>query len=408
MIETILHKHPQWNDVFAICKTLQQKGFQTVLAGGCVRDALLGRLAKDLDVATEATPEQVEALFDKVVMVGQNFGVCRVVIAEGKEPIEVATFREEFDYKDGRHPEKVLYSSIEKDSARRDFTVNAMFFDPFKNQLIDFVEGQKDLHNQILRTVGNPQERFAEDSLRLLRAARFAAQLNFSVEQKTLTAIQQKAVDLIKVSRERWQDEINKAFSIDQPFLFFKQLQEMKLNSVLFANWSWNEEGLETFFAKSVNKKWGWAALVYLQSSFSKKQALNELSIFKISNETIRFVKLSLELEEFLFSKTPTLPAWVRLMKEPEMKDVVAFWKKMGAALKAGDCTNVWETFLTKYAPSGVLPAPVISGSDLLKAGVPPGPELGKKLEQATLFAIENPNKTKDEVLKAVISQQER
>ena len=263
-METLLAQHPQWKYVVQICQQLHNQGYEAVLAGGCVRDALLGKLAKDIDIATSATPEQIEKIFKRVIMVGKSFGVCRVVMADDQDPIELATFREESDYKDGRHPEHVAYSDMKKDSARRDFTVNAMFYDLSQKHVLDYVGGQTDLQNKVLRTVGVPEERFAEDSLRLLRAARFAAQLEFKVEEQTLLAVQKSAGQLTRVSSERRQDEINKAFAIEKPFLFFKFLRQMNLQTVLFSTLDWNEEYLQRFFKNPCPPHWGWAALVYL------------------------------------------------------------------------------------------------------------------------------------------------
>lgn len=405
----ILQQHPQWSHVVGICSRLQAQGHSAVLAGGCVRDALMGRLAKDMDVATSATPEQIEKIFEKVVMVGQSFGVCRIVDSspdgQGQEPIEVATFREESDYKDGRRPEQVVFSTLQKDALRRDFTINAMFYDLQTQQVIDVVGGQKDLNNRILRTVGEPEERFQEDSLRLLRAARFAAQLDLTVEPKTLQAVQNRAAELSRVSRERWQDEINKAFQIQRPFLFFKNLQSMKLAEVLWSGWMWDQKALDSFFAGACEGRWGWAAMIFLQTNFSKKQATEKLSEFKLSNEKILFVKLCISAEDFLFSSDFDIKKWVQLMKEPQMSSVIDFWKRMSVALQRSDPSEKWALLLKRYCPSGVLPVPQINGDDLKAQGVKPGPAFGELMEKSYIEQIQNPSWSKEKIISIVLKK---
>ena len=207
-VEEILKKHPEWPAVSTIFHTLHQKGHLAYLAGGCVRDALLGILANDLDIATNATPEQIEKYFAKVVNVGKSFGVMRVLV-DGQD-IEVATFRLDGKYEDGRRPNGVQFSTPEEDAQRRDFTINALFYDLQNQKVLDFVGGLPDLDKKILKTVGEAERRFAEDHLRLLRGARFVAQLGFDLEETTFLAIQ-KYADLIKsVSGERVREEVSK------------------------------------------------------------------------------------------------------------------------------------------------------------------------------------------------------
>jgi len=194
-----------------IVRRLRDAGFSTFWVGGCVRDFLLGREPQDYDIATSALPEQVEQLFKRTVAVGRKFGVM-IVVEDGRQ-FQVATFRAEADYQDGRRPEKVVFSSAEADAQRRDFTVNGLFFDPLAGQLHDWVGGEKDLQAKIIRTIGAPEERFAEDHLRLLRAVRFAAQLDFKIESQTLAAIQRLAPNIERISAERIRDELVKLFS---------------------------------------------------------------------------------------------------------------------------------------------------------------------------------------------------
>ena len=194
-----------------IVARLQQAGFAAFWVGGCVRDFLLGRAPQDFDIATDARPEQVEQLFRKTIPVGKKFGV--IIVVAGGQQFQVATFRAEADYQDGRRPEKIVFANAEADASRRDFTVNGLFYDPITKKTHDWVGGEKDLRARIIRTIGAPEERFGEDHLRLLRAVRFAAQLNFEIEAKTFAAIKTLAPKIKLISAERVRDELVKLFA---------------------------------------------------------------------------------------------------------------------------------------------------------------------------------------------------
>ena len=225
-----------------IC-TLRQKGFQAFLVGGCVRDLLLGREPKDYDVATNATPEQVMAIFPETYAVGAQFGVVLVPAPDGERAnnganpaarsmgeVEVATFRSDIGYTDGRHPDQVRFSQDPReDVARRDFTINGMLLDPISGEVLDFVGGQKDLAAGIIRAIGEPERRFAEDKLRMLRAVRFAARFDYAIESETFAAIQKLAGSIQIVSRERVRDELTRMLTEDHPRRAFELLDESGL-----------------------------------------------------------------------------------------------------------------------------------------------------------------------------------
>ena len=200
----------------AIVKTLRDAGFQAYFAGGCVRDLLLGRMPADYDVATSARPDAVLAMFPKTFAVGAHFGVVLVVSdGDGSEVMtEVATFRNDGAYSDGRHPDAVRFSeSAEEDVQRRDFTINGMLLDPLRDDggaVLDFVGGRADLDAKVVRAIGDPLRRFEEDKLRMLRAVRFAARFGFAIEPATLAAIQKLSPKIEQVSRERIREELTK------------------------------------------------------------------------------------------------------------------------------------------------------------------------------------------------------
>ena len=191
-----------------IVERLRLHGFEALYAGGCVRDHLLGLEPHDYDVATNARPQQVESLFPRTVPVGVQFGVI-LVLEQGAE-IQVASFRGDGVYHDGRHPESVHFTDAEGDARRRDFTINGLFYDPINDTVFDFVGGQEDLKTGVLRAIGTPSERFAEDKLRLLRAVRFATTLGFTIDQETWKAVLEFASTIHMVSAERIREELVK------------------------------------------------------------------------------------------------------------------------------------------------------------------------------------------------------
>ena len=195
-----------------VVQQLRAAGYEALWAGGCVRDELLGRTPKDYDVATSARPEQVRELFGKrrTLAIGAAFGVIAVLGGKQREPIEVATFRNDGAYLDGRRPSEVEFSTAEEDAQRRDFTINGLFFDPAEQKVIDYVGGEQDLQAGVVRAIGEARERFTEDKLRMLRAVRFATTFEFSMDEATLSAIQAMAPEVTVVSAERIGVELRK------------------------------------------------------------------------------------------------------------------------------------------------------------------------------------------------------
>ncbi len=192
-----------------ICDTLRRSSHQALLVGGCVRDLVLGREPADYDVATDATPDEVLALFPDSIAVGAQFGVILVVEDENK--VEVATFRSDVGYSDGRHPDRVVYARTpEEDVQRRDFTINGLLMRPETGEVLDFVGGQADIRAGVIRAIGEPERRFAEDKLRMMRAVRFAARFAYTIDPATFQAIRRHAPEITQVSPERIRDECTK------------------------------------------------------------------------------------------------------------------------------------------------------------------------------------------------------
>jgi len=215
-----------------ICRVLHEAGYQAYLVGGCVRDLLLGREPADYDVATDAVPERVQQLFPGSVAVGARFGV--ILVVQDSIQVEVATFRSDVGYSDGRHPDHVVYSrSPEEDVRRRDFTINGLLMEPRTGQVLDFVGGRDDLRAGLIRAIGEPELRFREDKLRMVRAVRFAARFGYAIELVTLAAIRQLAPQVRQVSAERLRDELTKLLTEGAARRGFDLLDETRLLEVV-------------------------------------------------------------------------------------------------------------------------------------------------------------------------------
>ncbi|HTR49019.1 MAG TPA: CCA tRNA nucleotidyltransferase [Verrucomicrobiae bacterium] len=216
-----------------ICRTLRAAGHQAFLVGGCVRDNLLKREPADYDVATDATPDRVQQIFPHSLAVGAQFGVVVVTDeaqAGGSAQVEVATFRSDIGYSDGRHPDRVVYAtSPQEDVKRRDFTINALLLDPETDEVLDYVGGREDLAAGIIRAIGRPEERFREDKLRMVRAVRFAARFHYAIHSATFSAIAKLASEIHQVSAERLRDELTKLLTEGAARRAFELLDETGL-----------------------------------------------------------------------------------------------------------------------------------------------------------------------------------
>jgi poly(A) polymerase len=216
----------------SICDTLQRNGHQALLVGGCVRDMLLDREPADYDVTTDATPERVMELFPESIAVGAQFGV--VLVPRDGLKVEVATFRSDVGYSDGRHPDRVVYSrTAEEDVQRRDFTINGLLMRHDSGETLDFVQGQADLKAGVIRAIGEPDRRFTEDKLRMMRAVRFAARFGFEIEHKTFAAIRRHAGAVTDVSAERIRDELTKLLTEGAARTGFELLEKSWLLSIV-------------------------------------------------------------------------------------------------------------------------------------------------------------------------------
>lgn len=389
--------HIQWNAVKEVCSRLKTAGFEALLAGGCVRDLLMNREPHDFDVATDARPDDVEALFERSVAVGKAFGV--IILPFEDFQIEVATFRQDLDYKDGRRPEGVTFSTAEADAQRRDFTVNALFYDPAKHEIVDYVDGRKDIEAKILRTVGDPNRRFDEDKLRILRAIRFAAQLDFTIEPRTLEAIVQRANDVAIVSRERIRDEILKLLKASHRRKGLELLRKTGVLEALFPQLSQKIDDCES--------KW-LAAFDHLETN-ADETALLALFLWphpqtaqdlRLDNHTQdALAHIFRELENALNPSRITKGELAFVLTKPFAPslllaaDTLARADALAHELKD---RTVWNEALRAARPDGVTPAqPLLTGKDLIAMGLKPGPRMGEILHRVFLKQLEGEIGTK-------------
>lgn len=272
----------QWQAAKQVIRQLEQAGFEAVFVGGAVRDALLGRPGNDVDVATSALPEEVKTVFVKTVDVGIEHGT--VLVLDAGEPIEVTTYRTDGEYADHRRPDGVIFvRSLEEDLKRRDFTMNAIAMDA-EERIIDLYGGREDIENKIIRAVGEPSERFAEDALRMLRAVRFSAQLGFSIEPSTLAAVKEHAHEIAFVACERIAAELEKIWLSPTPQIGINAIVESSLANHLPGNIATHQEKWVSFQAEQAVV--GWAYLSFLNDDCEKI-----VQSYRLSNKYKAFIQ---------------------------------------------------------------------------------------------------------------------
>ena len=414
-----------------IVRTLRARGHQAYLAGGCVRDLLLGREPADYDAATDATPQQVMQIFPQTFAVGEQFGVVLVPESDAvtgvsarqgersNAVVEVATFRSDLGYSDGRHPDEVRFSKDPReDVERRDFTINGMMLDPATNEILDFAGGRADLKAGIVRAIGNPERRFAEDKLRMLRAVRFAARFEYQIDPATLSAIQELAPQIRQVSCERVREELTKMLTegrarrafelLDTTGLLPGVLQEIAAMKGVEQSPEYHPEGgvfvhtlllLEKLPAGG-SKTLAWGALLH---------DVGKPPTFRVAPDRIRFdghvevgVKMAAEIcrrLRFSNDETDRILALVdnhmrfadlQRMKQSTLKKFLrlpAFDEHL--ELHRIDCLSSHGQLdsyeysreqLRSLPPEAIRPTPLITGRDLIEAGYEPGPRFKEVL----------------------------
>lgn len=427
---------------------LDHAGHVAYVVGGSVRDFLIERATKDHDIATDASPDEICELFPDAVTVGKAYGVIKVPVkgAEGEHPpmLEIATFREDLEYHDHRHPRGVRFSGPVEDARRRDFTINALFYDPKTSRILDTVGGIDDLKAGVVRAIGNPDERFREDALRLLRAVRFATRLGFSIEPATGEAIQARAKLIGRVSAERIRDELDLMLAGPHPDQAVLLLSKLKLLSQVLPevealkgfqqNTMHPEEG--DAFAHTVkvlrslgresagrSRPLGWAALLHeagkpgaARRSAGKNYNGHEVDGAKVAFTIGTRLKMSreeidaicamiaehLKFKDVFQMREATLQRFIR---EPYFEELLALHK--AEALSTDGNLAFHEYCLSRYeamkkGAQRELPR-LIDGKDLIQLGFRPGPEFSEILRVVEDLALEKKLLTKEQALEYVV-----
>jgi poly(A) polymerase len=384
-----IHAHPHFPALLRILKRLQGKGFVAVLAGGCVRDSLLGLEPKDLDLATSAPPDAVEGLFERTLAVGKAFGT--IVVAEDLVNFEVTTFRKDGPYVDGRHPSHVEFSDMQEDARRRDFTINALFYDPLEEIVIDFVAGRADLERGLIRTVGRAEERFGEDKLRMLRAVRFVAQTGFELDSATLSAIQQLAPQVQGVSMERIFNELRRLLGSPHLVRSLQLLIDAHLGSYVWPELNPASVERVSDLAPMLNWENSFAAAMLTQPV---SVAVERLRLWKAPRDSQRRVQL--QIEGYSLLQNIKRSARARVLGSEVFAEVLQLARHLPQL-------EVWiQEYLQVADRTGELPKPWLSGQDLLQQGVSPGEKMGLLLKTLFEEQLEGRVPSKAEALKRV------
>jgi poly(A) polymerase len=440
----LAHNHPVNSRELAtsICSTLQRHGYQAFLVGGCVRDILLHREPSDYDVATDATPQEVQRLFPRGLDVGAQFGV--ILVRDDSSKVEVATFRSDVGYSDGRHPDRVVYSQTpEEDVQRRDFTINGLLMRHDTGEVLDFVGGRADLSAKIIRAIGEPSHRFVEDKLRMLRAVRFAARFSYSIEPATFAAIRKHAGEIRVVSSERIREELTKLLTEGSARRGFELLDELGLLTEVLPEIAamkgvpqppqFHPEGdvwihtllmLENLPA-GVSSTLAWGVLLhdigkpptYRPASetgdrirfdghveVGVRMADDLCRRLRFSNDDTEQIKAlvanHMKFKDVSQMRQSTLKRFIRLPQFDEHLEL----HRLDCQSSHGklDAYNTVRSFLAQTPPAQVRPPRLLSGDDLKDLGYTPGPEFQKMLATLEDAQLEEAVQTRDQALEFV------
>jgi poly(A) polymerase len=419
-----------------ICARLRERGHIAYFAGGCVRDMVRGIAPKDIDTATDARPGQVQQIFARTFAVGAHFGV--IVVLENDHQFEVATFRSDDTYTDGRRPDAVRFSSPEEDAQRRDFTINGMFFDPAKNEVIDFVHGCADLQAKLIRAIGDPAQRFSEDRLRLLRAVRFATVLEFTIEEKTWRALVENAPSITQISAERIRDELVRIFLspqrvrgwdlLDQSGLLRAIIPEIEKMKGCEQPRQFHPEGdvfqhtriMLGLLPENVTVPLVFSVILH-DIAKPVTASVDETGRIRFNaHDRIGAEMTARIMERLRFSRAEIDDTVEMVRQHMVFKDVpnmrVAKLKRFMARptfteeleLHRVDCASSHAMlenydFLQRkkeeFANEPIIPPPLVRGDDLIAMGMKPGPKFGEILEAVETRQLEGALRTREEAL---------
>jgi len=417
-----------------IVRTLKAKGYETYFVGGCVRDLVMGKEPKDYDIVTNASPPEIMSLFPHTVAVGAHFGVVMVII-EGIS-YEVATFRWEGAYEDGRHPSRVRFTHLQEDVKRRDFTVNGLAMIPETGEVIDYVGGLADIKRRIIRTIGPPSDRFKEDHLRMLRAVRFASQLGFAIEEETGKAISSQARLIHRISAERIREELTKIITqpgakrglllLMETGLMREVLPEVDVLAQVEQPHEFHPEGdvfthtvkmFDFMEGEEMDRRLAWAALLHDTGKAQTRDTIDgrvhfyghgekSVEIAEKIMERLRFSKEDKECVlmlikqhmRFMHVKDMAPRTLKKFLRLPHFHLHLAL-HRLDCLASHGDLTNYYFCFemLKSLSQEELHPPRLISGHDLIAWGFTPGPLMGKILRSVEDAQLDGKIVTKDE-----------
>ena len=356
-----------------IIRQLRQKGYEAYLVGGCVRDMVMKIEPSDYDIATSAPPADIMKIFPHTEPIGAQFGV--VLVIHRGHPFEVATFRSDDAYVDGRRPTGVSFTNAETDVLRRDFTINGLLYDPIEDRVIDYVSGQADIRDHIVRAIGDPQKRFAEDKLRLLRAIRFGARLGYSIEPETWAAVCRMAPEITRVSAERIREELSRILTEGSAATGFRLLNESGMLPQILSPVTWNAhlESCLEFIPRGAAVDFAFGVLVHDVSPGNVRSIVQDLRMSVA--EGLHVMALVQSLPKF-----PTLPsepvhAVKRFLRQPRFEDHLEL-ARICATAGDGDLRgfNFAVEKRRQWSLEEIAPHPLVSGDDLISMGFIPGP----------------------------------
>lgn len=408
-----------------VVRQLQEAGYTALWAGGCVRDSLLGLTPEDYDVATNARPEQVQQLFGprRTRAIGASFGVILVHSSrrQGTGDVEVATFRTEGPYRDGRRPESVAFCTPEEDAQRRDFTINGMFFDPIADRVLDFVGGQEDLQRRVVRAIGDPHARFREDKLRMLRAVRITARFDFQLEDVTARAVREMASEILIVSQERIAQELKKMLVHPRRARAVALARDLQLLTVILpemsglvantANSSTADRYIITLRRLELLDAPGFepAMAALLHDVVPTEAPAKATEVVQLACRRLRLSNREIDHIAWLVSnrhalrEAPTMriSRLKRLFADPLHADLLSLAR--AETMAAGtDLAPVefCENYLRATPSEEINPPPLLTGDDLIRHGLKPGEKFKEILEAVRDAQLEGQVKTADEALK--------
>ncbi len=390
---------------------LIENGYQAYIVGGWVRDYLMDHPSDDIDIATNAAPNVIQKIFPKTISVGIQFGI--IIVVEQDHQYELATFRQDQEYLDGRRPKGIKFCDAEQDAMRRDFTINGLFYDPIKDSIYDFVSGKKDIKLKLIRAIGDPKKRFSEDKLRMIRAIRYAARFGFSIESSTARAIKENAKNLFpSVAIERIYSELQKMSAFPNFHIALIELHKFGLIQELFPHTKdLSHEALSCRVQRIPYFPSSSPVISKVLELFTVGELKKPLTLFKylkLSKKEQNFANYYLSTKHILFDPIDIdRYEWAHIAANQWFHVVVSicstYYESNEKALFLSKYTSL-HSQLKKYIVRIKTNKPILTSADLKKAGIPEGPYMGKLLSKGERFAINNDIEDPGIIIKNIIN----